>query len=253
MYRYVIFALQKYLPNKNIKMKIIKKVLVAGLMFTAINVHAQTADEIVAKNIDAMGGAAKLATLNSVKMSGSLSAQGMDIPITITQLHMKGMRVDIDVMGTSNYQIFTPEKAIMFFPIQQMTEPKELDADAVKAAQGQLDVQGTLFNYKDKGTTVEYAGTEKVDGADAYHLKVTGKSGITNNYFIDTKTNRVAKIAGKAKGPDGSDMDVETVFTDYKQNADGFWFAYTRTTPNGPISFDKIETNVKVDESIFKN
>jgi hypothetical protein len=234
-------------------MKMFKKLLFAGLAFTSMTVCAQTADEIVSKNIEAMGGAAKLASLVSVKKSGNLSAQGMDIPLTITTAHMKGMRVDIEIMGTSNYQIMTPEKGYMFFPIQQMTEPKELDADAVKAGQGQLDVQGSLFNYKEKGATVEYVATEKVDGADAYKLKLTGKGGKVATYFIDTKTNRIIKTVGKGKGQDGTETDMETGYSDYKQNADGYWFAYTMTSPQGPMTFDKIETNVKVDENIFKN
>ncbi|MEJ7610724.1 MAG: hypothetical protein WKF88_06035 [Ferruginibacter sp.] len=234
-------------------MKLFKNLLIAGLAFTSLSAGAQTADEIIAKNTEAMGGATKLATLTSVKMNGNMTAQGMDIPLTITKSHMKGMRVDIDIMGTSNYQIITTDKGYMFFPIQQMTEPKELDADMVSAAQSQLDLQGSLVNYKEKGVAVEFIGKEKIDGADVYKLKVTGKAGRDAMYFIDANTNRLVKTSGKAKGPDGTEMDVETTYGDYKQNADGFWFAYTTTTMNGPITFDKIETNVKVDESIFKN
>ncbi len=234
-------------------MKLFKNLLIAGLTFTTLSVSAQTADEIIAKNTEAMGGAAKLATLTSVKMNGNMSAQGMDIPLTITKAHMKGMRVDIEVMGTSNYQIITPEKGFMFFPIQQMTEPKELDADMISNAQSQLDLQGSLMNHKEKGTDIEFIGKEKVDGADAYKLKVTPKRGQTAFYFIDANTNRLIKTSGKIKGPDGAEMDVETTYGDYKQNADGFWFPYSTTTMNGPITFDKIETNVKVDENIFKN
>ena len=230
-------------------MKMLKNLLAAAFVFTAFSAGAQTADEIVAKNVDAMGGAAKLTTLNSVKFSGSMSAQGQDIPITITKVNMKGMRLDIDLMGTSNYQIITPDKGYMFFPIQGMTDPKELDADMVKAAQTQLDVQGALFNYKEKGSMVEYVGTEK----DVYHLKLTDKNGKIVHYFIDTKTNRVSKTSGKAKGPDGQDMDVETSYADWKQNGDGYWFPYSTTTMQGPITYDKVESNIKVDESIFKN
>lgn len=234
-------------------MKMFKTLLLAGIAFTSLNVNAQTADDIIAKNTEAMGGPTKIASLNTVKMSGNLSAQGNDFPVTITKMHMKGMRVDLDIMGTSNYQIVTPEKGYMFFPIQQMTEPKELEAEQLKSAQSQLDLTGALFNYKEKGSVVEFVGKDKVEGADAYHLRLTGKNGKVSNYFVDMKTNRVVKVSGTAKGPDGAEMDVETVFSDYKQNADGFWFAYTTVTPNGPITFDKIETNVKVDENIFKN
>ena len=234
-------------------MKRIKTFLLAAFALTTLNVAAQTADEIIAKNIEAMGGTAKISALTSVKKSGNLSAQGMDIPIVMTNAHLKGMRVDIEIMGTSNYQIITPEKGYMFFPIQQMTEPKELDGDMLKSAQGQLDIQGPLFNYKEKGNTVDYVATEKVDGKDAYKLKLAGKNGKSSFYFIDVTTNRLVKVSGKTKGPDGEEMDVESSFSDYKQNADGYWFAYASTTPQGPITFDKIETNVKVDENIFKN
>ena len=234
-------------------MKLFKNLLIAGLTFTTFSVSAQTADEIIAKNTEAMGGATKLATLTSVKMNGNLSAQGMDIPLTITKVHLKGMRLDVEVMGTSNYQIITPEKGYMFFPVQQMTEPKEIDGEMLSNAQSQLDLQGSLVNYKEKGVAIEFIGNEKVEGADAYKLKVTGKSGHSAMYFIDANTNRLIKTSGKMKGPDGTEMEVETTFSDYKQNADGFWFPYSTTTMNGPITFDKIETNVKIDESIFKN
>ena len=234
-------------------MKRIKTFLIAALALTTLNVGAQPADEIIAKNIEAMGGAAKIGALTSVKRSGNLSAQGMDIPVVMTTAHMKGMRLDIEVMGTSNYQIITPDKGFMFFPIQQMTEPKELNAEMVKSAQSQLDLQGPLFNYKEKGNIVEYIATEKVEGSDAYKLRLTSKSGNIIYYFIDTKSNRVVKTSGKSKGPEGAEVDFETIYSDYKQNADGYWFAYASTTPQGPMTFDKIETNVKVDENIFKN
>ena len=234
-------------------MKRIKNLLLATFAITTLNVAAQTADEIIAKNIDVMGGVAKIASLKTVKKTGNLSMQGMDIPMVFTISQMKGFRLDVEVMGTSNYQIVTPEKAFMFFPIQQMKEPKEMDAAAVKGMQSALDIQGAFINYKEKGSTVELIGNEKVDGADAYKLKVIGKSGKPAFYFIDVKTNRLVKTSAKVVGPDGAEIDVETTYSDYKQNGDGYWFAYATTTPQGPVVFDKIESNVVVDENIFKN
>ena len=234
-------------------MKKIKNFLLAGLALTTLNVAAQTADEIIAKNITAMGGAEKIASLKTVKRTGNLSMQGMDIPMVFTVSQMKGFRLDVEVMGTSNYQIITPDKAFTFFPIQQMTEPKEMDPEVVKGMQSALDVQGALFNYKEKGSTVEFVGNEKVDGADTYKLKVTGKSGKSAFYFLDVKSNMLVKTKTKATGPDGVEMDVETNYSDYKKNADGYWFAYSTTTPQGPVVFDKIESNIAVDENIFKN
>lgn len=236
-------------------MKMFKKLLFAGLAFTSMTVGAQTADDIVAKNIEAMGGAAKIATLISVKKTGTMSAQGQDFPVTMTINHMKGFRIDFEIMGTSNYQLITPTKSSTFMPIQQMTEPKISTEEESKAQQGALDIHSALYDYKTKGTTVELVGDDKVDGADVYKLKVTPTSGKTSFYLIDKKSNRVVKTISKGKGPDGIEMDIETPYGDYKQNADGYWFAYTTALQNGMVSitYDKIESNIKIDENIFKD
>lgn len=236
-------------------MKFFKNLLLAGFALTTMSVFAQTADEIVAKNIEAMGGEAKLASLTSFKKAGTMSVQGQDFPMTMTVDHMKGFRMDFEVMGTSNYQIITPTKGSTFIPIQQMTEPKISTEEELKEMQGAINIHSALYNYKAKGTTVELVGDDKVDAADVYKLKVTQKSGKSSFYLIDKKTNRVVKTIAKSKGPDGTEMDVETPYGDYKQNADGYWFAYTTAIQGGMVSvaFDKIETNIKIDENIFKD
>ena len=234
-------------------MKTLKRLLTAALVFTCFASHAQTVDEIVAKNTTAMGGADKIKTLTSAKKSGNITTPNGDFPLTMTILNAKGFRLDMEIMGTSNYQIVTPEKGSTFFPIQGNTEPQEFDAYKLQNAQGPLDLQGALFDYKAKGSTLEYIATEKLDGSSAYKLKLTKKSGVIVFYFIDSKTNFVVKTSSKVKGPDGNEVEVDNGYSDYKQNKDGYWFAYTNDSPNGKIVFDSIETNVKVDENIYKN
>ena len=95
------------------------------------------------------------------------------------------------------------------------------------------------------------AGTEKIDGKDAYKLKVV-QNGKNVFYFIDAVSNLIVKTASKTN-VQGNDMEVETSFSDYKKNADGYLFAYTNVTTQGTISFDKISTNIPVDEKIFSN
>ncbi|RYY72199.1 MAG: hypothetical protein EOO13_00370 [Chitinophagaceae bacterium] len=232
-------------------MKTLKMMLAAALSFAAFNVSAQTADEVVAKNIAAMGGAEKLSSLKSVKFEGSLSTQGLDIPITLTKVHMKGMRLDLEIMGTANYQLANETKGWVFMPVQQMDSPQEMPEDQLKSIKSQMDIQGSLFNYKEKGYTVEYVSTDKLTAGDAYKLKVV-KNGETSFYFIDTKTNLLVKTTA-SREINGQNMEMETVYTDYKKNADGYMFAYTNNTSQGNIVFDKISSNIAVDEKIFTN
>lgn len=213
--------------------------------------QAQTADDVIDKYINALGGKEKLLSLNSVRMQGNINIQGTDVSLTITKLNNVGIRTDIEVMGTSNYQIVTAAKGVSFMPVQGMSAPTDMTDDQFKASQVQLDIQSPLLNYKDKGNKVELLGTEKIDGEDNYKLKITYKNGLVSLYFIGSKNNRINKTSGK-RTINGEEMDVETTYSNYKQTPDGFWFAYTTSSMQGETNFDKIEANIKVDESIFK-
>lgn len=232
-------------------MKTFKILLASALVLTSLAVSAQSADEIANKYVTAMGGAEKLASLKTVKMEGNMSTQGIDVALTLTKKHLEGMRLDLEIMGTSNFQMATPTKGWVFMPIMQQTEPQEMDAEQLKTVQSQLDIQGSLYDYKAKGYSLESMGTEKVDGKDAYKLKMV-KAGKEVLYFVDAATGLLLKTSMKVSAQ-GTEMDVETVFGDYRKNAEGFMFAYTNTNAQGVITFDKISANEPVDDKMFTN
>jgi hypothetical protein len=211
---------------------------------------AQTVDEIVEKYVDAMGGKDKLLTLKSVKMDGSMNVQGNDVSIITTKLQNVGVRMDIKIMDKENYQIYTPTKGWSFMPIQGQETPQEIPEEILKGAQSQLDIQGVLFNYKEKGHKVELAGKESVNGTECFKLKITYKNGNTANYFIDTKTFRINQVS-MMREIQGEEKEVSNVYSNYKQNDGGYWFPFTATNMQGEITYTKIETNITIDESIF--
>ncbi len=232
-------------------MKTLKAILLTAATFVSLAVSAQNADDVINKHVAKMGGAAKLEALQTVKMEGNLTTQGIDVALSFTKKHLVGMRVDLEIMGTSNYQIITPTKGWAFMPVMQQTEPQEMEPEQLKNAQGQLDIQGSLYNYKQKGYTAEYLGKEQVDGKDAHKVKVV-KNGRDVFYFIDSESNFIVKTTSKAN-IQGQETDVQTTFADYKQTPEGYWFPYSSTSLQGPITFSKIEVNVPVDEKIFSN
>lgn len=229
-----------------------KNLFISALFLTALAVGqcatAQTVDDIAKLNIEAMGGAEKITSLKTLKMEGTMNVQGADVSITTTTAHLKGIRVDIEVMGTSNYQVANTTEGWVYMPVMGMSTAQKMDDDQFKAAQNQMDLQGTFLNYKEKGTNIELAGKE----SDAYKLNVTYKNGVKKTIFVDVKTNRIIKSLGKAK-INGEETEMETIMSDYKQNADGYWFPYSVSTMQGTTIYDKISSNVVVDEGIFKN
>ena len=214
-------------------------------------VQAQTVDEVVNRYLNALGGKDKLASLQTVRMEGLMNAKGTDVNVIVTKSNMIGSRVDIAVMGMNGYKVFNATNGWNFMPFAGQKEPVAMTAEELKPllATG-IDVQGSLFNYKEKGSKLELLGTEKVDSTDCYKIKATLKNGSIMTYLIDTKTYFIDKLI-TSQYLNGSLKEVASNFSNYKPTANGYIFPFTTTNPQGQIDFSKIEVNIPIDEKIF--
>ena len=236
--------MKKYHFNKLKIKNNMKNLIIAGYFISASlmiqTAHAQTVDEIINKHIIAMGGKEKMMSLKTVKMTGTYTGgQGANASYTFIKKHLTGGRIDNSV--TKSWSVVTPKKG---WNGVGNTAPKETLGDILIFGQTHLDLQGPFLNYKEKGSKIELAGKEKINGTECYNLKVTNKTGDVFNYHVDSKTYRIAKKAFKT---------FFTTYADCKQNANGFWFAYTEIpSSGGKRTISKIETNIAVDNKIFE-
>jgi hypothetical protein len=179
------------------------------VLFTALlvqNSWAQNADDVINNYIVAIGGKEKLLALKTLKMTGSMSIQGMEISVITTTVQGVGFRSDIAVPGMGEgYQIITPTKGISYMPFQGQSSPEDMDAERVKSGQLTLDIQNYLLNYKEKGHQVLLVGKEKVNGVECYHMKLTTNQGkivqvyFDANTFYKVKTVSTMNINGEEK------------------------------------------------------
>jgi hypothetical protein len=226
--------------------------LYTALAIFTLPIFSQTADEIIDKHLEALGGKEKLLQLNTIIMEGNLSVQGTEIPIKIFQSHNKGLRVEISAMGMTGYIINTPTEGWQYLPFQGQANPEAIPAEAVKEAADQLDLQGSLINYKEKGHQVEYLGKEDFEGTECFKLKVMYKGGAEATMFLDPKTYYLLKQITKTKAT-GQEIEQTQTFSNYTKLAEGYVFPFAQTGFGpGEISFSKIEVNKPVDESLFK-
>ena len=223
---------------------------VAAMMSIQL-VKAQTADEVIDKYVTALGGKEKILSLKSVKKVGSLNVQGMDVSVTVTRVQGVGSRNDISVPGMGEgFQVVNPIKGWDFMPFMGQASPEEVSVDKLKSSFSLLDIQGSLVNYKEKGSQVEMSGKEKVENAECYKLKLTDKQGVISTLFIDSKSNYLVKSIITAKSSNG-DINTELSFGDFKKTEEGYIFPFSEVMERGTIIFTSIETNKPVDEKIF--
>jgi hypothetical protein len=225
-------------------------VLLASLV--TVGATAQTADEIVAKHVEALGGKDKLNSLKSVRMEMTMNIQGNDVPLVLTQVQNVGQRVDITFMGMSGYVINTPTAGWSYIPMQGQTKPEPMPDEAVKVAADQLDIQGPLVDYKAKGHTVELLGKEDVEGTECYKLKLTYKSGRFTTFYVDPKTYYIIRSVSKQNAM-GQEVELTSNYSNYKKTDDGYVFPMSMSSSmQGEMTVTKLETNKPVADTTFK-
>ena len=228
------------------------------LLATSIATFAQTADEIVAKHIEAMGGAEKWKALKAVEMVNKFSVQGMDLEQKVLIVNGKSLRTYLAVMGQEIISVVDGETGWAQSPAMMggTGEPEDMPGALIKESRKQVNLGGSLLNYKETGGSVELVGKEKLDGVDVYHLKLTEKGGDISNLFLSTSNYYILKAAGK-RNVQGKDVEAEVSYSNFKQ-IDGLTFHHTMEVPNPmaggtmTIDIDSIKINPTVNESIFK-
>jgi len=228
-------------------------ILILPLLFS-VAAFAQTVDDLINKNIKAHGGLDKMKAINSMRVTGKIQAQaGIEIPLTVTKKRPDLMRVDVTVQGKNLAQAYDGkigwQTPFMGTDVQKMTE------DDLKDMEEQADFDGPLVDYKAKGNAVELVGKEDMEGTDTYKLKLTLKNGNVRYIYLDAENYLELKSSGKTKH-EGTEYDGETLFSNF-QTVDGFVIPFSiegkingQTTQQ--ITITKVETNVPVDDSIFK-
>ena len=234
----------------------------AALLLSAIPSAAQTADELVAKNLAARGGEAKLRALNTMHIEGKVTLQGMDLPMTVNAKRPNMMRQEMQIQDKKVVTAFDGQKAWMINPMMGADTPQEIVGPQGEMTREQSDFDGPLMDYKSKGTTIELVkgdapdGTEKLaDGKKVYKLKVTRKAGRVQYMYLDAESGIELKTTNTVE-QGGQTFTVDTDLADYRA-VDGVMVPHTvRNVVNGQpvmqMTVQKVEFNVPIDDSLFK-
>jgi outer membrane lipoprotein-sorting protein len=220
-------------------------------------VWSQTADDIIAKNIQARGGPDKLKSVQSIKATATMAmGPGMEAPGVLIQKRGNLARLEFTVQGLTAVQAYDGKNAWQIMPFTGKKDPERMSADEAKEVEEMADIDGPLVDYKSKGNQVELLGKEKIEGTDAYKLKVSLKNGDVQTEYIDADSFLEIKEETK-RTVRGSEQVVESAIGDYKE-VDGivFPFAVESGVKGSPekqkLTITKMELNLPVDDSIFK-
>jgi len=221
---------------------------------SVFSLQAQTADDIVNKNIDAMGGKDKISSIKTIYTEYDMEAMGNQGSGVTYLVNGKGFRNEVDFGGQKIIECVTDKGGWGMNPFAGQASPEAMPDDVVKMRQGQLQVGGPLFNYAAKGSAVTLAGQETLNGVNAYKLTLKSKEGNEGTFWIDPTTYYVLKSVNKAT-INGQDAETTTVFSNYKKTDSGFVVpGNMELTTMGftvNITSKKVEVNKDIDMKLF--
>jgi outer membrane lipoprotein-sorting protein len=220
---------------------------------------AWTADELIAKNIAARGGAEKIHAVQSLRIAGTMRFGGGNFSneLAYSELDKRPdmLRTEFSLQGLTAIVSYDGVVGWRIQPFSGRMDPEKLSADDLKSLKHNADIDGPLYDYKGKGSTVEYLGTEDVDGTEAHKLKVTFKDGDVRYIFLDPDYFLEIRFIDQTRVR-GVENEQETDVGSYEEvNGVYFPFSIESGPKGGPknqkLTIQKIEMNVPLEDSLF--
>lgn len=215
---------------------------------------AQTADEIIAKNLVAKGGVDLLKSTNTVKMTGRIKGQAGEMAMTMWAKRPNLKRNEMEMGGQKMVQAFDGTNAwVMMGTMPPQVMPPGPQLDSIRE---QSEFDTVFLNHKEQGHKVELVGKTKIEGGEAYYLRIVPKQGPSRHYYLDLETGLERMIVTTAPGPDGMAARLEVRFSDYR-SVDGRMMPFSiEQFANGKsiaqTKVDSVEFNVAMDDKLFK-
>lgn len=215
-----------------------------------------SAEEIVARYVEARGGIKKIRSVKSLRESGRVIAGPNREALVVRELKRPNRsRFEITQQGVTG--VFASDGTVgwKFSPFDGDLAPTPLPAEAVQEAVEQADIEGPMVDWKAKGHRIELVGRETVGARDAYKIKMTLKSGAVRYEYLDVTTYYRVR-ADSTRTLRGAATQVTTVFDDYRKTS-GLAFPHLVTveTEGRPqamrVVVDKVEVNPKIDDARF--
>jgi len=151
--------------------------------------RAQTADELIQKNIQAKGGLEKIKAIKTLRVEARLDGGGGFTAVLGQENSRPNLvRSTFTIQGMTRVIAYDGSTAWQISPFGGKKDPSLMGEDDMHGVLIDSDFDGPLVDYKAKGNTAEYLGHDVVDGDDALRLKLTLKNGDVIYYYLDPDT-----------------------------------------------------------------
>lgn len=217
-------------------------------------VQAQDLEEIIAKHIEARGGADRWSAIENMKMTGRFTAFSVEEDWMAIKTNKGEYYSDLYLGKHHVIEAFDGEHGWTIDPWQDITYPRLLNATEENVFYQKAELMTPFLHYKEKGLLVELQGKEDLDGVEVFAIKLTRPNGHIEIWYLDAKSyleyKRISIWTDFAYP-----SEAESYFEDFRE-VDGlvipFYEEKTFSQRHRVLMIDHIDLNIQLDEGLFK-
>lgn len=226
------------------------------LLPAAVLLKAQTADDLVARNLQARGGLEKIKAIQTFRSAGKSESDGFKADVRTESKRPDRLRQLFTFQGMTETAAYDGRIGWKLSPFQGKKDAEQMGEDDVRTLMEDADFDGPLVDAAAKGNKIDFMGKQPVDGDDAFVLRVTRKNGDIDTYYLDPDTYLTFRVDRKTFIR-GSVNENTTEYGSYKP-VNGVLYPFSiqfgptaHPESRQKVILERIEVNVPLEDSLF--
>ena len=233
-----------------------QRLLILSVLTLATPLRAQSIDDIIARYQQRIGGAQKIAAIQSVRRTGKfMGGGGFEANVKNENKRPNKVREEFAFGGMVGVNAYDGATGWKIEPWQGKKDAESLSEGELKGIVEDAQFDDPLF---DKSNRIELVGTDQIEGTDVYKVKATlASNGDVRTYYLDQDSYVPIKYEVK-RTVRGTESEFEVELGDYKE-VSGVFFPFSfaigqkgsSSANKAQYSWERIETNVNLPETAF--
>ncbi|MEQ1732186.1 MAG: DUF4292 domain-containing protein [Bacteroidia bacterium] len=226
-----------------------KLVILFFLTLLSVKCTAQTAEQLIEKHIEAIGGKEACKRLKNYKIEGKSTVMLQEVSVVMYKKDQK-TRQEISMMGMNMITGYNGARAWMINPLSGNDSAVVLDdaQSALLAKNNSFD--DNLLSYINRGYVAQLLPKENVDKTNCFVVQLTKANQATEVYYINASTFLITKI-NVTVSINNKATSTTLNYANYKKEGD-LLMPHTITMAMGEMKITKVTLDTLLNDSLFE-
>jgi len=228
------------------------------MIFAFISLRAQTADDVIHRYIDFIGGEKKWKNIKTIVTSGEYDYGGMKFPFATFSKAPNLYKFVVRLDNKYYAQAFDGKSGWKIDAFKNETKPTSLGGIEARAMANEADVElePPFINYRQKGHQAILEGKDSINKTSCFKIKFIRHTGETETYYFTVESAEMILKVATSKNAEMQGAVLNTMIGDYR-DIGGVKIPFKSVSRLGDqniltITIEKAAINTPISEQEFK-